>query len=288
MPPISTTSTPATRPIPTRVDAEWQRFFASLKDDARDVAENAKRRRPGSGRTGRCRTHGDLIAALDGQWAEVEQRRSARRSRRKAPGRQGVELPPADSQRATRDSIRALMLIRAYRMRGHFHANLDPLGLEPPKRPRRARSATYGFTDADLDRQIFLDNVLGLEFGTIRQIAGHPAPHLLPDARLSSSCTFPIRRAEGLDPGAHRGPDKEITFTPRRQARHPATSWSRPKASRNSATCKFTGTKRFGLDGGESMIPALEQIIKRGGALGVQGNRARHGPSRPAQRALPR
>src|SRR4030095_1487100 len=79
----------------------------------------------------------------------------------------GVELTPTDVQQATRDSVRALMLIRAYRVRGHFHANLDPLGLSPSKDHEELDPRSYGFTEADYDRKIFLDNVLGLEFGTL-------------------------------------------------------------------------------------------------------------------------
>src|SRR5277367_6892036 len=82
----------------------------------------------------------------------------------------GVDISSADVERATRDSIRALMLIRAYRARGHFYANLDPLALEPPKPEEELDPRTYGFTEADLDRPIFLDKVLGLQFGTIHQI----------------------------------------------------------------------------------------------------------------------
>ena len=83
----------------------------------------------------------------------------------------GVEITAAEVQQATRDSLRALMLIRAYRVRGHFHANLDPLGLEPPKDEEELDPRSYGFTEADYDRKIFLDHVLGLEFGSQYEIA---------------------------------------------------------------------------------------------------------------------
>ncbi len=134
---------------PNSVDAQWQTFFQSLKDDARDVAKNA-------------RGASWAAQAASAIGAKVSAQAQAR----------GVELSSADVERATRDSIRALMLIRAYRARGHFHANLDPLGLEAPKNEEELDPRSYGFTDADLDRRIFLDNVLGLEFGTVRQIVG--------------------------------------------------------------------------------------------------------------------
>ncbi len=74
---------------------------------------------------------------------------------------------------------------------------------------------------------------------------------------------------EELAAGAHRGPDKEITFT-REGKRAILNKLVEAEGFEKFLDVKFTGTKRFGLDGGESLIPALEQIIKRGGNLGVK------------------
>src|SRR5690606_22197184 len=74
-------------------------------------------------------------------------------------------------RQATTDSVHAIMMIRAYRMRGHLHANLDPLGLANPLEDYNELSpSAYGFTEADFDRPIFIDNVLGLEYATVRQM----------------------------------------------------------------------------------------------------------------------
>src|SRR3984885_15448908 len=152
---------------PKSVDAEWQSFFESLKDDARDVEKNA--RGPSWARPNwPIPERNDLISALDGQWTETA-KAVGDKVKAQAQAR-GVDISSADVERATRDSIRALMLIRAYRARGHFHADLDPLGLEPHKNEEEIDPRTYGFSETDLDRPIFLDKVLGLEFGTIRQI----------------------------------------------------------------------------------------------------------------------
>src|SRR5262249_22937531 len=174
----------------------------------------------------------------------------------------------AEVQQATRDSIRALWLIRAYRARGHFYAWLDPLGLEGPKDEMELDPKSYGFTDSDFDRPIFLDHVLGLEFGTLRQITsilqrtycltlGVEFLHISDSAQKS----WIQERIEG--------PHKEINFT-REGKRAILNKLIEAEGFEKFCDLKFTGTKRFGLDGGESMIPALEQIIKRGGALGVK------------------
>ena len=160
------------------------------------------------------------------------------------------------------------MLIRAYRARGHFHANLDPLGLEPQKNEEELDPRTYGFSDADLDRPIFLDKVLGLEFGTIRQIVT-----ILRRTYCQTLGVEFLHISNGAQKGwiqeRIEGPDKEITFT-REGKRAILNKLVEAEGFEKFCDLKFTGTKRFGLDGGESMIPALEQIIKRGGALGVR------------------
>src|SRR4029079_19143093 len=149
---------------PNSVDAEWRDFFGSLKDGA-DAAKSA---RGASWKKPPLIERDELLSALDGQWAEAEKKISDK-VRAKAQGA-GAELNSAAVQQAPRDSIHALMLIRAYRIRGHFHANLDPLGLEPKKDDEELDPRSYGFGDADMDRKIFLDKVLGLEFGTMREI----------------------------------------------------------------------------------------------------------------------
>ncbi len=250
---------------PKSVDAEWQSFFQSLKDDARDVSENA--RGPSWRRSDWPRLErSDLVAALDGDWGETGKAIGAKVAA-KAQSK-GVELSTGDVERATRDSIRALMLIRAYRARGHLHANLDPLGLQPPNNEEELDPSAYGFTEADLDRPIFLDNVLGLEFGTIRQIVG-----ILRRTYCQTLGVEFLHISDGAQKGwiqeRIEGPDKEITFT-REGKRAILNKLVEAEGFEKFSDLKFTGTKRFGLDGAESMIPALEQIIKRGGALGVR------------------
>ena len=160
------------------------------------------------------------------------------------------------------------MLIRAYRARGHFHANLDPLGLTPPHNEEELDPRTYGFTEADFDRPIFLDHVLGLEFGTLREIIA-----ILRRTYCQTLGVEFLHISDGAQKGwiqeRIEGPDKEITFT-REGKRAILNKLAEAEGFEKFCDVKFTGTKRFGLDGAESMIPALEQIIKRGGALGVR------------------
>ena len=250
---------------PTSVDAEWQAFFAALNDDPTAIAKNA---RGASWEAPNWPVHagGDLVAALDGNWGEVEKTVATKIT---AQGQvKGVEVSAADIQRATRDSVRALMMIRAYRMRGHLHANLDPLGMAPAQDHEELHPANYGFTEADSGRKIFIDHVLGLDFATI--------PEMLEILRRTYCGTIGYEFMHISDPAEKawlqeriEGPDKAITFT-QEGKRAILTKLVEAEGFEKFCDLRFTGTKRFGLDGGEAMIPALEQIIKRGGALGVQ------------------
>src|SRR6202034_2529747 len=250
---------------PSSVDSEWQEFFKSLKDTPSDVRKNAEG--PSWAKSNWPVTpQDDLTSALDGNWVEVEKVVGKKLAAKAQDA--GGELVSTDVHQATRDSVRALMLIRAYRMRGHFHAKLDPLGIEAPRDREELDPRSYGFTEADFDRKIFLDHVLGLEYGTLREIVaicertycqtlGVEFMHISNAAQKS----WIQERIEG--------PDKEISFTPEGK-RAILNKLVEAEGFEKFCDVKFTGTKRFGLDGGESMIPALEQIIKRGGALGVQ------------------
>ena len=249
---------------PASVDVEWQAFFQSLKDDR---GNGGPRQTPSWQQPSwPLRPRGDLVAALDGDWSEVEKAVGDKIKSKAQAG--GVELSAADVQQATRDSIHALMLIRAYRARGHFHANLDPLGLEPRKDEAELDPRSYGFSEADMDRPIFLDKVLGLEFATLREI--------LAILRRTYCQTLAVEFMHVSDPVQKawiqeriEGKDKEITFT-REGKRAILNKLIEAEGFEKFCDLRFTGTKRFGLDGAESMIPALEQIIKRGGALGVK------------------
>jgi 2-oxoglutarate dehydrogenase E1 component len=251
---------------PKALDAEWRAFFEALKEDRASV-EKAARGPSWQRDDWPLVPRDDLAAALgaDG-WAEVA-KTIGDKIKARAQGA-GVELSAPEVQQATRDSIRALMLIRAYRARGHFHAHLDPLGLEPQRDEQDLDPASYGFSDGDYDRPIFLDRVLGLEFGTLREI--------LAIVRRTYCQTLGVEFMHISDPAQKawiqeriEGPDKEITFT-REGKRAILNKLVEAEGFEKFCDLKFTGTKRFGLDGGESMIPALEQIIKRGGALGVK------------------
>ena len=250
---------------PASVDETWRSFFGTLDDEAPDVIKSAKG--PSWERKDWPKAEsGDLVAAFDGDWGDIETR--AMKAAAKDAKSSGRNLSSADVQQATRDSIHAIMMIRAYRMRGHLHADLDPLGLAVLEDAPELDPKNYGFTEADFDRKIFIDNYLGLEYATI--------PEMIDILKRTYCSTFAIEFMHISDPEAKswlqeriEGPDKEIEFT--KEGRIAILKkLIEAEGFEKFLDVKYTGTKRFGLDGGEALIPALEQIIKRGGALGVK------------------
>ncbi|HWK64636.1 MAG TPA: 2-oxoglutarate dehydrogenase E1 component [Rhizobiaceae bacterium] len=251
---------------PSSVNEEWREFFSGLKDEASDVRKNAKGA-SWSKQNWPIAANGELVSALDGNWGQVEKHVEKKVRDKAAAG--GVSLSDGDVLRATRDSVRAIMMIRAYRMRGHLHANLDPLGLAKPIEDYNELSPlTYGFTEADYDRKIFIDNVLGLEYATIRQ--------MLEILKRTYCSTLGVEFMHISDPEEKawiqeriEGVDKGIAFTDagKKAILHKLVE---AEGFEQFIDVKYKGTKRFGLDGGEALIPALEQIIKRGGSLGME------------------
>ncbi|MCZ8133450.1 MAG: 2-oxoglutarate dehydrogenase E1 component, partial [Rhodobacteraceae bacterium] len=153
---------------PNAVDAAWAEFFRAMGDSDLDAKRQAAG--PSWARADWPPSPADdLTAALTGEWPAPpakETKAAAAKIADKA-AEKGVSLSDAQLQRAVLDSIRALMIIRAYRIRGHLVADLDPLGMRETTPHPELDPASYGFTEADMDRPIFIDKVLGLEMASM-------------------------------------------------------------------------------------------------------------------------
>lgn len=243
------------------VDSSWAEFFASIDDGkANDALKPSWARKdwPRNEKT-------EAQALLDGNWPAIEAKIEAKIAA-KAP----ASAPnSADVLQATRDSIKALMMIRAFRIRGHLAANLDPLGLNDFREPQpELLPQTYGFTEADMDRPIFIDMVLGLEYASVRE--------MLAILQRTYCSTIGVEFMHVSNPEEKQwlqerieGSDKGVAFT-NEGKKAILNKLVEAQGFEQFVHKRYPGTKRFGLDGGEAMIPAMEQLIKRGGSLGVQ------------------
>jgi len=223
---------------PASVDASFGELFSALNDEARGIIEDAS----------------------GASWAprkfDLGEPDAAKPATKAAPG----GASPEHVRAAALDSLRALMMIRAYRVRGHLEAQLDPLGLQVPASHAELDPASYGFGPGDRDRPIFIDGVLGRESASINEIleivrASYCGPigvefmHIQdPDQKI-----WIQRRIEGapwvgsFDIAAKRTILSQLT-----------------EAEGFEAFCqrRFVGTKRFGLEGGEVTIPAMHALIE--------------------------
>jgi 2-oxoglutarate dehydrogenase E1 component len=246
---------------PGSVEPSWAKFFTSLADPPETVRQAGEP--PPWAPQVEPAPRPDWLAPIDGLWPTIEAKLQ-RQIEERAPAASVDEV-----RSRTLDSLRAIMMIRAYRIRGHLKAKLDPLGLAiTAGDASELDPATYGFSESDYDRPIFLDYVLGLETACLRDI--------LAIVRRTYCGSVGVQYMHISDPAEKawiqrriEGRDKEISFTKEGKVAIlkkliEAEGFERFLARR------YPGTKRFGLDGAESAVPALEQIIKRGGALGVQ------------------
>jgi 2-oxoglutarate dehydrogenase E1 component len=225
---------------PHSVDESWRRFFSEIGDDISAVL--AELRGPSWVKpVPRIITNGAAAA---------------------------IEIDAEAPLQTATDSIRALQLIRSYRVRGHLEADLDPLGLDQREHHAELDYHTYGFTDGDLDREIFINNLLGRERATLREII----------AILRETYCGRI----GVEYMHIQVPAEKAWIQEKfekRQSRPALTTDERKEILRTLTTAetferfldrRYTGTKRFGIEGAESLMPGLEAILRRGSELGVR------------------
>ena len=227
---------------PAAVDPSWRSYFDELGPETRGLFERSQE-------------------ALRARPAERE------RAVTLVSGAEVVDLGGERARRLIVDHLRVVMLIRAYRVRGHLLADLDPLGLAGNRHHPELDPAAYGFTEADLDREFFLDNVLGLEKATLRRIV----------EILRQTYSAKI----GVEFMHIQHPDQKAWIQARMEGSH---NLLRPSAEEKRELLeqlveaegierflhvKYPGTKRFGLDGGETTVPALEAIIRTSVEMGV-------------------
>ncbi|URD61023.1 2-oxoglutarate dehydrogenase E1 component [Sphingomonas sp. KRR8] len=206
----------------------------------------------------------DLNLGLDPTEASIEQVAKAAKAQAQAAG----VTDEAALHKAADDSVRAMMLIRTYRVRGHLAADLDPLGLSHRELPADLTPEYHGFTGADLDRPVYIAGALGLQTATVNEIVAILRKNYCAKIGLEYMHINDLGERRFLQ-DRMEGRDKGVSFTPEgkqailEKVIH-GEQWERFLAK------KYVGTKRFGLDGGESMIPALESVIKYGGQMGVE------------------
>lgn len=177
--------------------------------------------------------------------------------------------PDGDAVRkAAQDSIAAQLLIRTYRVRGHLAANLDPLGLTKRDLPADLTPEYHGFGSEDLDRPVVIGGALGLDTTTIRELVTILRANYCGNVGLEYMHINDVEERRFLQERIE-GRDKEIQFSELGK-KAILNKLIEAEQFEKFLGRKYVGTKRFGLDGGEAMIPAMESIIKIGGNTGIR------------------
>ena len=166
------------------------------------------------------------------------------------------------------DSIKAIALIRSYRIRGHLIANLDPLGMMKREYLHELHPSDHGFKKKDYERKIYLSSYLDSSYSTVKDI--------MSKLRKVYCSTIGAEYMHISDPAEKiwfrermEKKENQVNFT-NKGKRAILKTIIKAEGFEKYLAKKFIGTKRFGLDGGEALVPALEQIIKRGGQLGAK------------------
>ncbi|MDH4554148.1 2-oxoglutarate dehydrogenase E1 component [Pseudomonas sp. BN417] len=225
---------------PNAVPEEWRTYFQKLPTDgnlATDVSHST------------IRDHFVLLA---------------KNQRRAQPVSAG-----AVSSEHEKKQVEVLRLIQAFRMRGHQASKLDPLGLWQRPAPADLSIRHYGLTDADLDTTFRTGELyIGKEEATLREIQqtlnetycrtiGAEFTHIVD----SEQRKWFQQRLESV-----RG---RPAFSPEVQS-HLLERLTAAEGLEKYLGTKYPGTKRFGLEGGESLIPLLDEIIQRSGSYGLK------------------
>jgi 2-oxoglutarate dehydrogenase E1 component len=242
---------------PGSVDPSFAELFAALNDESRAVLSDAA----GASWAPRHFDVGDPEPSKPATKAAGAKRDG------KADAKSAAGMTADQVRAAIADSLHALMMVRTYRVRGHLEAELDPLGLQVPEPHPELDPASHGFTEANMDQPVFLDHVLGLETATPRQI--------LQLLRETYCGPVGVEFMHIQDPDRRAWIQRRVEGAPWRTAYDADTKKTilrqLTEAEGLETFCqkRFVGTKRFGLEGAEVSIAALQAIIASAAGAGV-------------------
>jgi 2-oxoglutarate dehydrogenase E1 component len=230
---------------PKSIDDSWKRFFSSLKEDELSIISDF------GGPEWKKR---DTNVIDDISFDKVV--------------RSSSSVDFNSFKTSTLDSIRALRLIRAYRINGHLIANLDPLNLHEKNYHPELDYKSYGFSENDLDREIFIDGSLGLETATLKEIIKILNKTYASSIGVEFLHIQSVEQKQWVQERIEEVNNKTNFTTQGKKAIFQRLVES--ELFEQYLDKKFLGTKRYGIVGGESMIPGIEQIVKQSCLSGVE------------------
>ncbi|QEM81074.1 2-oxoglutarate dehydrogenase E1 component [Halomonas binhaiensis] len=231
---------------PAAVPQEWRDYFDQLPN-------------PDGQGSGSATSHDIPLTPIREQFYQLG----------KQQHRAAYAIAPSSDGEDSRKQVRVLQLINAYRFRGHQHANIDPLGLRDPSAVPDLDLAFHQLSKADLETEFQTGSFfLGQDQAPLRVIV---------DALEQTYC-----RSIGCE-FMHIVDTEEKRWLQQRfesvRSKPPYTEGMRKhvlerltaaEGLESYLASKYPGTKRFGLEGGESFIPMMDELIQRAGSYGTK------------------
>lgn len=236
---------------PSSVDESWQKYFKNMGDSANDVSSDFK-----GGEWGRGQTQ------IVGYAQKVKERR------KKVTGRRESDKQSGGVSQEILDSIHAHMLIRAYRVRGHLIADLDPLGLADRGAHPELDPSRYGFGSEDFDREITLDGWLGYDRLTLRQILDILQKSYSSKFAVEYTHIQSLEKKEWMEKRVEESLGRP-TLT-NEEKKHIYQTLVEMVGFEEFLHKKFPGAKRFSAEGGDNLMPCMNYAVERAASLGLE------------------
>ncbi len=227
----------------------WKKYFIDIGDDINSIVKeiNGPSWSPRKNKIDKSKILENEIELLESQNKEIDQK---------------------DIVASNSNSIKAVSLIRAYRQRGHLLSKVDPLEMRESEYLDELHPENYGFKKDDYSKKIYLDGVLNKEYSNIKEIlsilrkiyCGNIGYEYMHISNPTERKWFRDRVEKDENALKFTVNGKNAILNKLIQA----------EGFEKFLHTKYVGSKRFGLDGGESLIPALEQIIKIGGQSNIK------------------
>ncbi len=227
----------------------WKKYFIDIGDDINSIVKevNGPSWSPRKNKIDESKIFENEIETLESQNKEIDQN---------------------DIVSSNSNSIKAVSLIRAYRQRGHLLSKVDPLEMRESEYLDELHPENYGFKKDDYSKKIYLDGVLNKEYSNIKEIlsvlrkiyCGNIGYEYMHISNPTERKWFRDRVEKDENALKFTVNGKNAILNKLIQA----------EGFEKFLHTKYVGSKRFGLDGGESLIPALEQIIKIGGQSNIK------------------
>lgn len=232
------------------VDSSWRELFIEMGDQLEQIAINNR----------------------GASWSPKQNRIIGTPDPDKAPAKIVANNAAANNngflESFSKESIIAVLLVNAYKSYGHFLANLDPLGLEKQIEFSELYPANYGIAEEDLNKEIYLGGIAGFERASFNQLVsrlrtiycqniGYEFMHVTCPKKRD----WLTARIENVNGNFVQNAEDKKTIL---------FDLTKSEMFEQFLHTKFPGAKRFSVEGGESFIASLEQIITHAAKAGVK------------------